>query len=256
VRILEFAISVFLFNSGFDFWADLALSTALFGVEVIKGVRSDKEFSIAQWAVLWASHFSSLLVVSVSTDSTDAVLVVIVSIDNNTGSISGNLDTASDDLDSTVQHQFNGANVFLGLLVSDHFGEISDDLVVQHNLEVSLAKTHEGGQWGNGDFVLSSKENCDSLALSVDILDKDGEWVLSGAVLGEEVGAASCDFLAKVERDIVEGGNPFAFNGAGLLGIELEGTVTDVLNWSLSGGEWEEFLGPDVGLDVSPFDVS
>jgi hypothetical protein len=90
-------------------------------------------------------------------------------------------------------------------LVTDDLRELVHDLVVDADLEVSFAESHECVQWFDDNLRLSSKENGHRFAFSVNVLDSNGHWVFSSAVLGEEVGATWSDFLTESVCGVIEG---------------------------------------------------
>lgn len=146
-----------------------------------------------------------LLKVSVSADSTETVSVIIVSVDDNSASVSGNLDTVANDLDASMDHNFNSSNEFFGDRVTNHFWELNHDFIIDQNLEISLAETKEGSQRLDNNFCFSSKKNGDGLPLSVNILDEDSHWIFSSTVFCEEVSTSWSDFLSEIERRVVKG---------------------------------------------------
>jgi len=201
--VMNQTVFVLQFNALKDLGLDGAFSSQLF----VEGVAGEQQGAGAQWAVLWASHLSNLLSVEVSAKSASSVSVNIASVNDDAGSVGGKSESWSDDLDSTVDHSLNLADEFLGFVTEDDLGEGVDDFLVNLNLHVLTIYGF------NDDLGLVSKKNGDGLALGVDILDQNGHWVFSGAVLGEDVLATGGNVFTEMVGDIVEGVDETTFQG-------------------------------------------
>lgn len=122
------AILVFQLDTSFDFRVDFA-KTFLLGVKRGESIAGNQKRSRAQWAVLWTSQLGDLFSVKISTKTTSSVSVNVAAINDNTGGIGGNSDSGGNDLDSSVNHDFDLGKVLVqvvGLWETDDFWEVLD----------------------------------------------------------------------------------------------------------------------------------